>query len=172
MPYSQFVLVCAGTACDSCQSREIYARLCSAVRAQGLDSRVQVVRTGCFGFCAQGPVVKVLPDEAFYVQVRPEDADEIVAEHLAKGRPVKRLLYAGAAPGKTADIPFYQKQFRIVLRNCGVIDPENIEEYIAREGYEALAKVLTSMTPDDVIEQLRISGLRGRGGAGFPTWKK
>ncbi|MCX7818366.1 MAG: NADH-quinone oxidoreductase subunit NuoF [Kiritimatiellae bacterium] len=172
MAYSHFVLVCAGTACDSCRSREIYNRLNAAVRTHGLEGRVQVVRTGCFGFCAQGPVVKVLPDESLYVQVRPEDADEIVAEHLAKGRPVQRLLYGGARPGSFADIPFYQKQFRIVLRNCGIIDPENIEEYIAREGYEALAKVLTSMTPDDVIAELRTSGLRGRGGAGYPTWKK
>lgn len=172
MPFSQFVLVCAGTACESCQSRELFARLITAVRTHGLEGRVQVVRTGCFGFCAQGPVVKVLPDESFYVQVRPEDAEDIVAEHLAKGRPVRRLLYSGTPHGRIADIPFYQKQFRIVLRNCGIIDPENIEEYIARQGYEALATVLTSMTPDDVLTQLQISGLRGRGGAGYPTWKK
>jgi NADH:ubiquinone oxidoreductase subunit F (NADH-binding)/(2Fe-2S) ferredoxin/Pyruvate/2-oxoacid:ferredoxin oxidoreductase delta subunit len=173
MAYTQFVLVCAGTACDSCHSRAIYERLVEGVRAHGLADRVQVVRTGCFGFCAQGPVVKVLPDESFYVKVQPTDADEIVAEHLVKGRPVRRLLYSGPAPAAAVtEIPFYQKQLRIVLRNCGLIDPENVHEYIARDGYAALARVLTEMTPEDVIEELRRSGLRGRGGAGYPTWKK
>ncbi len=173
MAYTQFVLVCAGTACDSCHSRAMYERLVEGVRAHGLADRVQVVRTGCFGFCAQGPVVKVLPDESFYVKVQPTDADEIVAEHLVKGRPVRRLLYSGPAPAAAVtDIPFYQKQLRIVLRNCGLIDPENVHEYIARDGYAALARVLTEMTPEDVIEELRRSGLRGRGGAGYPTWKK
>ncbi len=174
MAYSQYVLVCAGTACESCRSAEIVRRLQAGVRARGLEGSVQVVRTGCFGFCAQGPVVKVLPGDHFYAQVKPEDAEEIVEEHLAKGRPVQRLLYRapGRAAGAAAELPFYQKQFRIVLRNCGVIDPENIREYIAREGYAGLERALFEMTPDDVIEELRKSGLRGRGGAGYPTWKK
>ncbi|MFW6244726.1 MAG: NADH-ubiquinone oxidoreductase-F iron-sulfur binding region domain-containing protein, partial [Fibrobacterota bacterium] len=135
----------------------------------------QVVKTGCFGFCEKGPIVKVLPDESFYVNVKPEDAKEIVAEHIVKGRKVQRLLYNktdSKERAKIDDIEFYQKQFRIVLRNCGFINPEDINEYIARDGYLALEKVLFEITPDDVIEELRKSGLRGRGGAGFPSWKK
>ena len=117
----------------------------------------------------------MLPDESFYVEVKPADAKEIIAEHIVKGRQVKRLLYQGEETKKKArveDIQFYQKQFRIVLRNCGVINPEDVNEYIAREGYAALEKVLFSMTPDQVIEELKKAGLRGRGGAGFPTWMK
>ena len=174
MAYKHFILVCGGTACESCKSGALHDNLVTAVRQNGLEGSVQVVKTGCFGFCEQGPVVKVLPEEAFYVRVKPEDAAEIVAEHLVKGRPVDRILYKAGEKklSKIDDIPFYQKQFRIVLRNCGLIDPENIEEYIAREGYAALEKVLFTMKPDDVIEELRKSGLRGRGGAGFPTWRK
>ena len=135
---------------------------------------VQVVKTGCFGFCEKGPIVKVLPEEAFYVTVQPSDAQEIIAETIVKGRMVKRLLYLeeGKKEFDIDDIKFYQKQVRIVLRNCGFIDPENIEEYIARDGYKALEKVLFEMTPDDVVEELKTSGLRGRGGAGFPTGLK
>jgi len=175
MAFRNYILVCGGTACESSKSEAIYAALVSECKAQGVADEVQVVKTGCFGFCEQGPIVKILPEDSFYVQVKPEDAKELVAEHIVKGREVKRLLYnkeTNRKHAKAEDIKFYQKQYRIVLRNCGFIDPENIEEYIAREGYAALEKVLFEMKPDDVIAELKIAGLRGRGGAGFPTWMK
>ena len=137
--------------------------------------KVQIVKTGCFGFCEQGPIVKILPEDSFYVQVKPEDAKELINEHIIKGREVTRLLYNKEKSHKHAqveEIEFYQKQFRIVLRNCGFIDPENIDEYIAREGYAALEKALYELTPDQIIDEIKTSGLRGRGGAGFPTWMK
>ncbi len=177
MSYRNYVLVCGGTGCESSKADEIYRNLKKECQELGIAEDVQVVKTGCFGFCEQGPIVKVLPEDAFYVQVTPEDMKEIVAEHLVKGRLVEKFLYkeegsASDAPGGVDDLQFYKKQFRIVLRNCGFIDPENIDEYIARQGYEALGKALTEMTPDEVLEQIKISGLRGRGGAGFPTWMK
>ena len=175
MAIKTYILVCGGTACQSSHGTELYETLKRELVAQGVENEAQVVRTGCFGFCEKGPIVKILPDETFYVCVKPEDAKEIVAEHVIKGRPVPRLLYDASqskANAKLEEIPFYQKQFRIVLRNCGVINPEKIEEYIARDGYAALAKALTEMTPEDIIEEVKKSGLRGRGGAGFPTWMK
>ena len=175
MAVKTYLLVCGGTACSANRGEELLDALNRELREAGADAEAQVVRTGCFGFCEKGPIVKVLPDETFYVSVKPEDAKEIVAEHVLKGRPVKRLMYdvgQSKQNAKLEDIQFYQKQVRIVLRNCGVIDPEKIDEYIARDGYAALAKVLTEMSPDDVLKELEISGLRGRGGAGFPTWKK
>ncbi|NBC29635.1 MAG: NADH-quinone oxidoreductase subunit J/K, partial [Spirochaetes bacterium] len=175
MAYSQYILVCGGTGCMSSSAEDIYQNLIREVEFNKLQDTVQVVRTGCFGFCEQGPIVKVLPEEAFYVQVKPEDAKEIVTEQCIKGRPVERLLYKEDEHKEHArieDMSFYQKQFRIVLRNCGFINPESIDEYIAREGYEALAKALTELSPDDIIQELKDSGLRGRGGAGFPTWMK
>ncbi len=177
MSYRNYVLVCGGTGCESSKADEIYRNLKKECQELGIADDVQVVKTGCFGFCEQGPIVKVLPEDAFYVQVTPEDMKEIVAEHLVKGRLVEKFLYkeegsASDAPGGVDDLQFYKKQFRIVLRNCGFIDPENIDEYIARQGYEALGKALTEMTPDQVLEEIKISGLRGRGGAGFPTWMK
>ncbi|HKK48982.1 MAG TPA: NADH-quinone oxidoreductase subunit NuoF [Alkalispirochaeta sp.] len=175
MAYNQYILVCGGTACMSSKAEDIYCNLLDELDAAGVRQDVQVVKTGCFGFCEKGPIVKVLPDEAFYVEVKPEDAKELVAEHVVKGRAVDRLLYREADSKENAkidDISFYQKQVRVVLRNCGFINPESIEEYIARDGYAALEQVLTEMSGDDVIAELEKSGLRGRGGAGFPTFKK
>ena len=175
MSYRNYILVCGGTACESSKAGEIYDALVSEIKAQNLSEEVQVIKTGCFGFCEQGPIVKILPEDSFYVQVTPADAKELVEEHIVKGREVKRLLYnkdKSKKHAKVEDIEFYQKQFRIVLRNCGFIDPENIDEYIAREGYAALEKVIFEMTPDQVVDELRTAGLRGRGGAGFPTWMK
>ncbi len=174
MAIKNYILVCGGTACESVKSDAIYRNLLEEAAAQGVTDDVQIVKTGCFGFCEKGPIVKVLPDENFYVQVAPEDAREIIAENIVKGRAVQRLLYKedGKKEATVEEIGFYQKQYRIVLRNCGMIDPENIEEYIARDGYLALEKALFQMTPDEVIEELKISRLRGRGGAGFPTWLK
>ncbi|ERP31999.1 NADH-quinone oxidoreductase subunit NuoF [Chitinivibrio alkaliphilus] len=176
MAYKSFILVCAGTGCHSNMGEEIYNELVKAVEAHNISQDVQVVKTGCFGFCEQGPIVKILPEEAFYVKVTPDDAPELVAEHVVKGRQVDRLLYKEPgmekASNKIDDMGFYQKQFRIVLRNCGFINPEDIDEYIGRNGYQSLGKVLTELSPDDVIEELKKSGLRGRGGAGFPSWMK
>ena len=175
MAFSQYVLVCGGTACMSSNADNIYHNIAREVELNALADTVQVVRTGCFGFCEQGPIVKVLPEEAFYVQVKPDDAAEIVSEQCVKGRPVDRLLYREEEHKEHArieEMSFYQKQFRIVLRNCGFIDPESIDEYIARDGYAALGRAVSEMTPEDIIAELKASGLRGRGGAGFPTWKK
>ena len=173
MAKKNFILVCGGTGCESSKSDEIYRSLIKEAELQGVKDDVQVVKTGCFGFCEKGPIVKVLPSESFYVEVKPEDAKEIIAEQVIKGREVKRLLYQKdqktADNVKVQDIEFYQKQFRIVLRNCGVINPENIEEYIARDGYVALEKALFEMSPQQIIDVMKVSGLRGRGGAGFPT---
>jgi len=175
MAIKTYLLVCGGTACVASHGVELYDALKKELTEQGVSGEAQVVRTGCFGFCEKGPIVKVLPDETFYVSVTAADAKEIVEEHVIKGRPVTRLLYDKSQSQlntRLEDVSFYQKQFRIVLRNCGVIDPEKIDEYIARDGYDALAKVLTEMTPDQVIDEIKKSGIRGRGGAGFPTWLK
>ena len=176
MAYKNYILVCGGTGCESSKSDELFKALHQQAEAQGVKNDVQIVKTGCFGFCEKGPIVKVLPQESFYVEVKPEDAKEIVAEQVVKGREVKRLLYRKGEKAdsnvKIEDIEFYQKQFRVVLRNCGVINPENIDEYIAREGYTGLERALFKMKPDDIVNELKVSGLRGRGGAGFPTWLK
>jgi NADH:ubiquinone oxidoreductase subunit F (NADH-binding)/(2Fe-2S) ferredoxin/NAD-dependent dihydropyrimidine dehydrogenase PreA subunit len=176
MAYNHYILTCGGTACESNKGNEIYTRLIAEAERLGVKDQVQIVKTGCFGFCERGPIVKVLPEESFYVDVKPEDATEIIAEQILKGREVPRLLYKQDEAKKKAasveDIEFYQKQFRVVLRNCGVINPESIDEYIAREGYQGLEKVLFEWTPEQLIEEMKISGLRGRGGAGFPTWLK
>ncbi len=173
MAYKNYILVCAGTACESNKGVALYQAFEQELKAQGVEAEAQLVKTGCFGFCEQGPIVKILPDESFYVKVGPEHAKQIVAEHIVKGRPVAALLYDKKQAGKSSDeIAFYQKQQRIVLRNCGVINPESINEYIARDGYAALEKVVFEMTPDQVIDELTKAGLRGRGGAGFPTGLK
>ncbi len=175
MAFQHYVLVCGGTGCESNKADDIYKQLIHQTDQHGVADKVQVVKTGCFGFCAQGPIVKILPEESFYVGVTPEDAGELIAEHIVKGRPVERLLYKEAGSKELArvdDISFYQKQFRVVLRNCGFINPEEISEYIARDGYAALEKVIFEMTPEQVLDELKESGLRGRGGAGFPTWMK
>ncbi|MEA4864349.1 MAG: NADH-quinone oxidoreductase subunit NuoF [Sphaerochaeta sp.] len=175
MAFRNYILVCGGTACESSRSDQIYQNLIEECKAQGFADEVQVVKTGCFGFCEQGPIVKILPEDSFYVKVTPEDAKELISEHVVKGREVTRLLYdkeSSRKHAKVEDIKFYQKQFRIVLRNCGFIDPENIDEYIAREGYQGLEKALFEMTGEEIIEELKTAGLRGRGGAGFPTWMK
>jgi NADH:ubiquinone oxidoreductase subunit F (NADH-binding)/(2Fe-2S) ferredoxin len=177
MAVKNYILVCGGTACESSKATEIFDALTSEAEAQGVADEVQIVKTGCFGFCEKGPIVKILPEEAFYVEVVPADAKEIIAESIVKGRMVKRLLYVDEEEHNKddfdiQDIKFYQKQVRIVLRNCGFIDPEKIDEYIAREGYAALEKALFDMGPDGVINELKESALRGRGGAGFPTWMK
>jgi NADH:ubiquinone oxidoreductase subunit F (NADH-binding)/(2Fe-2S) ferredoxin/NAD-dependent dihydropyrimidine dehydrogenase PreA subunit len=175
MAYESYILVCGGTACFSGGGDKIIDEFKAQLKEAGLVDKVQVVATGCLGFCEQGPIVKVLPQGTFYVQVKPEDVKEIINEHLVKGRVVQRLCYdPNQAKNLVAEanIPFYQKQYRIVLRNCGVIDPEKIDDYIARDGYKALEKVLFEMTPEAVVDEMLKSGLRGRGGAGFPTGMK
>ena len=174
--YRSHVLVCGGTGCTSSGSHKIIDTLKEELKKQGLDEEVSVVQTGCHGLCALGPIMIIYPDATFYSMVQPEDIPEIVTEHLLKGRPVKRLLYQETVTPvgvkSLADTNFYKKQHRIALRNCGIINPEVIEEYIGTGGYAALGKVLTEMTPDDVIQCLMDSGLRGRGGGGFPTGLK
>ncbi len=174
--YKMHLLVCGGTGCRASESKKIVEELQAVLRTKGLDNDVKVVTTGCFGFCEKGPIVKVMPDNTFYVEVKPKDAEEIINEHIIKGRKVERLLYIDPKDDQhisdSKHMGFYQKQIRIALRNCGFIDPENIEEYIARDGYAALGKALTELTPQQTIDIIKKSGLRGRGGGGFPTGLK
>lgn len=174
--YRSHVLVCGGTGCTSSNSLAIIDALESEIAKKGLQEEVKVVRTGCFGLCALGPIMIVYPEGSFYSQVKVEDVPEIVEEHLLKGRLVKRLLYDETVTMEDVkslqETDFYKKQHRVALRNCGVIDPENIEEYIAFDGYMALAKCLKELTPAEVIQIVKDSGLRGRGGGGFPTGLK
>lgn len=171
------VLVCGGTGCTSSNSLKIIERFEEELKNKDLDKEIQVVRTGCFGLCENGPIVIVYPEGCYYNRVTPEDVPEIVEEHLLKGRIVERLLHKPHTPKEevvtTLDkIGFYKRQKRVALRNCGVIDPEKIEDYIALDGYQALGKCLTEMTPQEVIDVVKASGLRGRGGGGFPTATK
>lgn len=170
------VLVCGGTGCTSSGSRRVIERLKEEIKKQGLEEDVSVVMTGCFGLCALGPIMIVYPEGAFYSMVKEEEIPEIVEQHLLHGKVDTKYLYSETVKGNMVlplqDTPFYKKQKRVALRNCGVINPEKIEEYIGTGGYEALGKVLTTMSPEDVIEVITASGLRGRGGAGFPTGRK
>ena len=174
--YRTHLLVCAGTGCVSCGSFKVKEALEKEIKAQGLDKEVQVVATGCNGFCERGPIVMVQPDGIFYQLLKVEDVPHLVEEHLLKGRPVKKLMYVPPAEKrpvpKMKDIEFFKHQRLIVLRNRGRIDPEKIEEYIAFDGYEAMGKALAGMTPAEIVDEITFSGLRGRGGAGFPTGKK
>ncbi len=174
--YRSHVLVCGGTGCTSSNSAAIIEALETQIAEKGLGEEIKVIRTGCFGLCALGPIMIVYPEGSFYSQVKVEDIPEIVEEHLLKGRIVTRLLYdETVTPDEIKslnDTTFYAKQKRVALRNCGVIDPENIDEYIAYDGYQALAKCLTEYTPEQVVQVIKDSGLRGRGGGGFPTGLK
>ncbi len=171
--YKYDILVCGGTGCRATESELLVSNLKAELKTLQLDSEVQVVSTGCFGFCEKGPIVKIMPDNTFYTQVNASDAAEIVSEHIVKGRKVNRLLYLDPVENKNVadskNMDFYKKQLRVALRNCGFINPENIEESIARDGYSALGTILQSITPEGVIDILKKSGLRGRGGGGFPT---
>ena len=174
--YRYHVLVCGGTGCTSSGSQRIREKLAEEIEKQGIEEEVCVIKTGCFGLCALGPIMIVYPEGAFYSMVKEDDIPEIVEEHLVKGNIVTRLLYDETVRGNEVlplqETKFYKKQHRVALRNCGVISPENIEEYIGTRGYEALGKVLTEMKPEEVIQVVLDSGLRGRGGAGFPTGMK
>ncbi len=170
------ILVCGGTGCHASGGIDVFENFNELLRKNGLENNVQVVNTGCFGFCEKGPIVKVMPDNIFYIEVTPEKAKLIVEEHILKGNVVKECVYKEPETHhplpRQDDLPFYKKQVRIALRNCGLINPENIKEYIAVDGYLALGKVLMEMTPEKVIDEIKKSGLRGRGGGGFPTGLK
>lgn len=170
------ILICGGTGCKASDSHIIAERLQQALERNNIADKVDIITTGCFGFCEKGPIVKIIPDNTFYTQVVPDDADEIVREHIIGGRKIERLLYIDPKTEKTVSdskhMDFYRKQMRIALRNCGFIDPENIEEYIALDGYMALADSLLHKKPEEVIDVIKRSGLRGRGGGGFPTGLK
>ena len=174
--FRSHIMVCGGTGCTSSGSKKIIEAFNREIAASGINEEVKVIQTGCFGLCALGPIVVVYPEGIFYSMVEEKDVKEIVEEHLVKGRPVTRLIYDETVQGETItslnDTRFYKKQMRIALRNCGRIDPDNIEEYIAYDGYAALGKALTEMTPEEVIQTVLDSGLRGRGGGGFPTGRK
>ena len=168
------VLLCGGTGCTSSGSRVLEKEFIKEIKNSGLQDEVEVAVTGCFGLCSLGPVVIIYPEGTFYSMVKPEDVAEIVHEHLVKGRPLARLEYKETKGDKVTEslkeLDFYNKQTRVALKNCGIINPEDIEDYIGSDGYTALEKVLLSMQPQDVINEIKASGLRGRGGGGLPTW--
>lgn len=176
MVYRSHVLICNGTGCTASKAPELMTRLEKELAAKGIEKEVKIVKTGCFGLCEKGPILVIYPEGATYCHVTPDDIEEIVNEHLVKGRIVKRLLLGDKDAEDVArsldNVGFFSRQVRVALRNCGVINPENIDEYIAKDGYAALAKAITEMTPAQVIEEIKKSGLRGRGGGGFPTGLK
>lgn len=168
------ILVCQGTGCTSSKSPKILESFKKIIKEKNIEN-VRVIKTGCFGLCAKGPIVIIRPEDTFYAMVKPEDCEEIIQTHIIDGNRVERLLAKdidGTKVNSLDDLNFYKKQKRIALKNCGVINPEEIDEYIAFDGYKALEKVLTKMSPEEVIEVIKNSGIRGRGGAGFPTGKK
>ncbi|TYQ16269.1 UNVERIFIED_CONTAM: NAD(P)-dependent iron-only hydrogenase diaphorase component flavoprotein [Acetivibrio alkalicellulosi] len=170
------IMICVGTGCLATESEKVLKNLELILKARGYDKEVKIIKTGCFGFCEQGPIVKIEPENVFYVRVGPKDAKDIIDEHIIKGRRVERLLYKepfqNEGIDKQENIPFYKKQLRVALRNCGLVNPEDIYEYIALGGYEALGKAITKMSRDEVIDTVKKSCLRGRGGGGFPTGVK
>lgn len=168
------ILVCHGTGCTSSKSPKIIENFRNILKEKNIEN-VKVIQTGCFGLCAKGPIVIIRPEDVFYAHVKPEDCEEIINTHIVEGKIVERLLCQDIderTVKQLDELNFYKKQKRIALKNCGIIDPENIDEYIAFDGYKALEKVLFEMTPEEVIKEVTDSGLRGRGGAGFPTGKK
>ncbi len=170
------ISICSGTGCQASDSEEIYQEFKRIIKERELENKVECMISGCFGFCEKGPIVKISPDHAFYTKVKVDDCERIIVEHIINHHTVEDLLYTNPTSNlrirKQEDIPFYKKQHRIALRNCGLINPEDIKEYIANSGFRSLVKVLQSMTPNDVIDEIVKSGLRGRGGGGFPTGKK
>ena len=176
MAYKKHVLICGGTGCLSSKGGAIAENIENLLAEKGMSEEIQVIKTGCFGFCEKGPIVKIVPDNTFYVEVKPEDAARIVEEDLIKGEKIETLLFRDPVTKKRIEdsdhMDFYKKQQRIALRNCGLIDPENIDEYFGNRGYQALGKVLTEMSQQEVIDEMKLSGLRGRGGGGFPTGLK
>ena len=175
MSYNKHVLICGGTGCLSSKSAKIAENIEKVLEEKGIKD-VQVVKTGCFGFCEKGPIVKIMPDNTFYVEVKPEDAGKIVEEHIEKGQQIESLLYKDPVTKERIHegerMGFYKKQMRVALRNCGLIDPENIKEYLGNKGYQALGKCITNMSQQEVIDEIKLSGLRGRGGGGFSTGLK
>ncbi|GLI55837.1 NADH dehydrogenase [Propionigenium maris DSM 9537] len=176
MADKKHVLICGGTGCLSSKSNKIADNMNAILKEKGMEDDVKVVLTGCFGFCEKGPIVKIMPDNTFYVEVKPEDAGRIIEEDLIKGEKIETLLFRDPKSGERIhegeNMEFYKKQMRVALRNCGLIDPESIDEYLGNRGYQALGKVLTSMEPQDVVDEIKLSGIRGRGGGGFPTGLK
>lgn len=170
------ILVCGGTGCQASNSIDVVGTFKKEIERLNIKDRVKVEITGCFGFCEKGPIVKVMPENIFYIEVTPEKARRIIEEHIMKGNIVEECVYKDPETGerfpKQDDLPFYKKQMRIALRNCGLINPEDIRQYIAMDGYEALGRALFDMSPEKVIEEIKQSGLRGRGGGGFPTGVK
>ena len=166
------ISICGGTGCHAAESEKIKEELIRYAEVYGVSDRVDVAITGCFGFCEKGPIVKISPDHTFYIKIKPENAERIIKEHIVEGKLIEDFLYVNPTNNEIIrsqdNIPFYKKQHRVALRNCGLINPERIQEYIANRGFLALSRILKTMTPQEVIDEMKKSGLRGRGGGGFP----